>query len=134
MSIARNVTVPHKADANAMKMVSICLFIMLANAPYAHSQPSYVAGSSTVSCSVYSEWRTNANRDVLDRHRALSSYEWVLGFIIGALHTLSSDIKVSLPTYAEGQLWLDTYCRNNRSKNMNNAAAAFLVSLTRVSP
>ena len=82
-------------------------------------------GAGTASCGAWAAFRREGSGSV----RALSSEQWVLGFIDGITEESGGTLDPFNGVEAENVWeWIDNYCQANPLKSIAEAASAFIAA------
>jgi hypothetical protein len=80
-------------------------------------------GAGTASCGAWTAFRREGSMSA----RALSSEQWVLGFIDGIAEASGGALDPLSGVEAENVWeWIDTYCQANPLKSITEAVSAFI--------
>jgi hypothetical protein len=82
-------------------------------------------GAGTASCGIWAGFRREGSTSA----RALSSEQWVLGFIDGITEASGGSLDPLNGVEAETVWeWIDNYCQSNPAKSIADAGAAFIAA------
>jgi hypothetical protein len=107
-------------------MMQVLVLVVLAFTLTAHEAAGYnKLGAGTASCGIWTGFRREGSTSV----RALSSEQWVLGFIDGITEASGGSLDPLNGVEAENVWeWIDNYCQANPLKSIAEAGSAFIAS------
>ena len=105
-------------------MMQVLVLIVLVFTLTANEAAGYNRlGAGTASCGIWSGFRREGSTSA----RALSSEQWVLGFIDGIAEASGGALDPLSGVEAENVWeWIDTYCQANPQKTITEAGSAFI--------
>jgi hypothetical protein len=104
-------------------MMQVLVLIVLAFTLITNEAAAYNRlGAGTASCGMWAAFRREGSTSA----RALSSEQWVLGFIDGI--TEASGGSLDPLSGVEVWEWIDNYCQANPSKSIAEAGAGFIAA------
>jgi hypothetical protein len=107
-------------------MTQVPVLIVLALTLIANEAAGYNRlGAGTASCGIWAAFR----REGTTSARALSSEQWVLGFIDGITEASGGSLDPLNGMEAENVWeWIDNYCQTNPLKSVAEAGSAFIAA------
>jgi hypothetical protein len=105
-------------------VLTVLAFTLTANAAAGYNR----LGAGTASCGIWSGFRREGSTSA----RALSSEQWVLGFVDGISEASGGTLDPFNGMEAKNVWeWIDNYCQANSLKSIAEAASAFIAAHTR---
>ena len=107
-------------------MLQVLVLIVLAFTLITNEAAGYNRlGAGTASCGMWAAFRREGSTSA----RALSSEQWVLGFIDGITEESGDTLDPFNGVEAENVWeWIDNYCQANPLKSIAEAASAFIAA------
>jgi len=107
-------------------MMQVLVLIVLAFTLITNEAAGYNRlGAGTASCGMWAAFRREGSTSA----RALSSEQWVLGFIDGITEESGGTLDPFNGVEAENVwVWIDNYCQANPLKSIAEAASAFIAA------
>jgi len=107
-------------------MMQVLVLIVLAFTLITNEAAGYNRlGAGTASCGMWAAFRREGSTSA----RALSSEQWVLGFIDGITEASGGSLDPLSGVEAEHVWeWIDNYCQANPSKSIAEAGAGFIAA------